>query len=704
MRPPQRLLLIAVSIAAMSAIGWIALELDRADPAAVRDVSGVPAPAQLRSDEPNDRDARVASTPLANPSQAASPHAGGGHAGRERELRIMGRVVGRGGRPIEGAGVRIEIETADSTHEVALTRSGVDGRYAARATDLGELDPQSRSLATLCVAVDASGFQPQTRRQGLSWSGAPAAEPERVFEMDFRLAAGSTLSGRVVDARGKSVRGASVVLVAGSRAEGSGPRPPESEVASGPDGRFELGFVSGGKYRLWARKDGCGSARLDELELSPGEDRRLGDVALVGAGLLTGSVRYPDGSPVRDLELWAVPESLAREANALALAASRAAELEGGDGLLYASSSTDARGEFRVQGLREGSYALRLAEVHLVLEPRAALYHAPADSIHLVLDAYRLRVRVRSQSGAPLCGAVVACTSVEAQADGGLEAGSTSHATAAGRDALATFEVLPEQTYALSARAPGSREAEDLVILAPGEFELERTLVLEPALELGRLRVSVSGQRGESLGRLRVALLSPLSAQPIAELGVLTPDEQGWLPPLAPGRYGVEVGFEPELDPPPMHFPVRSRDPIEIESGRDHEISLTARAGGRLWIAISIAGPPPRGFAPPDTETGVDPGPAFDAWLAENGARAELVSSDGRGRLALQFLRPPAAPGESTRLQSRLAPGDVALVERLLEPGLYTLRVEASGFRTVEMAVEVQASVARRVEVALRAE
>ncbi len=702
MRSAQRFLLIALSIAALLAIGWVALELDRTEPASTRVATDASLP-ELSGAAP-DPNARAATTPLGDPHLTGSNDGSRG-AGARGELRITGRIVGRGARPIEGARIRISLETTAGAHEIAHATSGADGTYSARTAELFDLDEQSRRLATVCVAVDAAGFQPQTRRQGYGWDAERAADPVRTWTVDFRLAAGNMLSGRVVDAQGHGVRGASVVLVAGARSEeATVPRPPRTEVLSGADGRFEIGFVSGGRYHVWARKDRYGSARLDELELVAEEDRRLGDVALVGAGSLAGTVRYPDGTPVRDLEVWAVPDALAHDPNALALAASNAAQLEGGDGLVSSSAVTDARGEFRVQGLRESGYALRSAEMHLSLEPRASVYTAPADSIRLVLDAYRLRVRVRSQSGAALEGAVVTCTEVEPSADGTLETGAAAHSTAEGRDALATFEVEPDQTYALTARASGSRQTEELVILAPGEFELERTLLLEPALAHGRLRVVVSGARGESLSPLRVALLSPLSGQPLAELGTLRPDENGWLAPIAPGRYGVEVGFEPSLDPPTMHFPVRSPGPVEIDSGRDHELSLSARAGGRLRISISIDGPAPRDFGPPDLRTVANPDTAYDAWLQENGARAELLTSDGQSRMTLQFFEPPLEPGAGPRLQSRLAPGATALADRLLEPGIYTLRVEANGFRAAESVVEVQPAIVRPVEIFLRAE
>lgn len=698
MRIRQRSLLIGLSVAATAAIGWIALELDRTEPESTNGLSSVPI-SSTHSGNGSGADGRVPSIPLEDAHGAAGANAGDGdRAGPATDFRFTGRVVGRGGKPIQGARIRIELETAGNVRELARAESDADGRYAARAPELSELDHQTRSLANVWVAVEAAGFQPQKQRRAAGQSD----EHGRTFTIDFRLTAGNTLSGRVVDSSGKAVHGASVVLFVGALGDSPGQRQPRTEVSSGPDGRFELGFTSGGSYRLWARKNGSGSARLDELELAADEDRRLGDVALTGAGKLCGTVRYPNGAPVRDLELWAVPQALAHETNALSLAASRAAELEGGDGLCYGSSSTNARGEFCVQGLRAAGYVLRLSKVHLQLEPRTAHYQAPAESIGLVLDAYWLRVRVRSSTGAALSGAVVSCTAVEPQADGNLEAGSTSHATAAGRDALATFEVLPDQTYALSARAPGSREAEELVIVAPGEFEVERTLVLEPALEPGRLRITVSGERGESLGGLRVALLSPLSAKPIAELGVMIPDEQGWLPPLTPGRYGVEVGFELELDRPPMHFPVRSRDAVEVESGRDRELALAARAGGRLSLALSIEGPLPRDFAPPDPRTTDDA--QREAWIAENGARARLIHSDGHASVALQFLKPPNAPPGGPQLCGQLAPGDAALVEQLLEPGLYTLRVEAPNFRPIDTPVEVIAGSVRRVDVALRAE
>ncbi len=702
MRPGPRFLLIAISILAAVATLWLVFELDRTQPAGPRtppaDGSGT-----ALSDGGDDPSGRAVPPPLEGPA-AAGDGAESARAGRGGELSIRGRVVARGAAPIAGARIRVVMESRAGSREIAHATTGADGQYSAKSDAPYALDEQARNLATLCIAVDADGFQPETRCQGWSWDAAHAADRMRTWTADFRLEAGNTLSGRIVDAGGAPVRGASVVLIAGARGERTVQRPPQSEVKTTSDGRFEIGFVSGGRYHLWARKDRVGSARIDELELTAAEDRKLGDVALAGAGTLAGTVRYPDGSPVRDLEVWAVPESLAADANALALAASNARDLEEGDGLVTSSARTNERGEFRVEGLRQAGYALRAGELHLALEPRGHVYRAPSDSIRLVLDAYRLRVFVRSKGGAPLEGAVVACTEVEPNSDGSLETGATTHSSAVGPEALATFEVAPDQTYALTARAKGSREAEELVILAPGEHEAERTLVLEPALAAGRLRVSVTGARGEALDGLRVALLSPLSGQPIPELASLVPDENGWLPPIPPGTYGVEVGFVPRLDPPGMHFPARSQDPIVVDAGRDHDVALSARAGGRLRLALAVDGPLPAGFGPPDPRTAPNPETAYDAWLQEHGARAELSSGDGHGGVALQFVEPPLEAGGAPRLAARLAPGSSAIADRLLEPGIYTVRVEANGFRPAEAVVQVEAALVRTVELRLRAD
>jgi hypothetical protein len=153
-----------------------------------------------------------------------------------------------------------------------------------------------------------------------------------------------------------------------------------------------------------------------------------------------------------------------------------------------------------------------------------------------------------------------------------------------------------------------------------------------------------------------------------------------------------------------MHFPARSQDPVTIDAGRDHDVSLTARAGGRLRLSLSIDGPPPSGFGPPDPHTARNPETAYDEWLQENGARAEIVTSDGRARAALQFVEPPAEAGGSARLVSRLAPGTSALADRLLEPGIYTVRIEANGFRTAEAVVEIAAATVSLVDVTLRRE
>jgi len=285
-----------------------------------------------------------------------------------------------------------------------------------------------------------------------------------------------------------------------------------------------------------------------------------------GPGTLAGRARFVDGHPAPDLELWAVPEEVALLPNALAACVEQAAERErDGKGLFSAHARTDLDGRFAIAGLREGRYMLRCSRPTVVLEPRHGFYQTPTVNIALSVESSRLRVHA-------LAGARVRLVELNEAAGGRYQAGQIWNETIGGPLGCASFDVQQETTYGLRIEAKGCAVYEDLVFLAQNEFEQVKEYRLEPQRPPGRVRLVLKSVGDLAPGPCEVDVLSPLTLAPDPEAEPLRPDAQGWLPPLAPGRYLFALRFRDPLSP---YRSIETREVLELASEAEREIVLT---------------------------------------------------------------------------------------------------------------------------------
>jgi len=130
----------------------------------------------------------------AEPRDVAAP--------RDLRRRVVGRVVDRGGRPVEGASVRLDLgavlalaDEHDLPVGLALedeATTDAEGRFALTEPPRGRLR----------LSVRAAGYAPLVQR-------SLTLPPEGEHDLgDLELAEGALLSGRVVDAAGRPVEGA----------------------------------------------------------------------------------------------------------------------------------------------------------------------------------------------------------------------------------------------------------------------------------------------------------------------------------------------------------------------------------------------------------------------------------------------------------------------------------------------------------------
>ncbi|HZL99448.1 MAG TPA: carboxypeptidase-like regulatory domain-containing protein [Planctomycetota bacterium] len=225
------------------------------------------------------------------PGYAAHPHVCIGYRGGpcdvgdllvEAEARLHGRIVDEGGRPLEGVVVRYIVDQLDPARLpadavrceddmleiVQRARTDADGRFA-----LGGL---WQGLGQLRLTVES---QVATAVQDI--------RPVSGQDLDvgtLTMSAGGSLAGVVVDAEGRPVPGAEVVLTG---ALGYRPRWPEvdlilEEQAFGDAFGRRLAVDDAGRFRaqglepeesfaLFARSPAHDVALLDELRPGPGE-------------------------------------------------------------------------------------------------------------------------------------------------------------------------------------------------------------------------------------------------------------------------------------------------------------------------------------------------------------------------------------------------------------------------------------------------
>jgi protocatechuate 3,4-dioxygenase beta subunit len=289
-------------------------------------------------------------------------------------LILHGSVVDERGAPVAGAAV--EAKSGPSGPDPRYTVTGADGRYRLTpiATDVVlEVGAPGHGSAAREIAVGPLGGAPVLRREDFTLVQADAA-----------------LEGRVLDANGSAVAGASVRVAGGaSRAA----RPAVTDAA----GQFRLAGVVGGSHRL----------RVEHPDYAPAEVEAATGAAvelrLSFGGAIAVDVRdRSGGAPIAGASVLARgPAGAARRAAA------------GRDGRVELGRLTPGR--WTVEASARG-YAAASADVEVAAGDRRDPLSAPAVRVELTRGATLSGV-VRDAAGQRVAGASVTAGRAHAASD-----------------------------------------------------------------------------------------------------------------------------------------------------------------------------------------------------------------------------------------------------------------------------------------------
>ncbi|HYO12902.1 MAG TPA: carboxypeptidase regulatory-like domain-containing protein [Thermoanaerobaculia bacterium] len=592
---------------------------------------------------------------------------------------VTGRVLGPDGAPVPGADVRV-IQTSREETVYALAAGGArtdgEGNYRLAGIEEGR-----RS-----IAASHDDFQRAVKDLDVR-----AGENR----LDLQLGRGHPVTGRVVDAAGRPVADARVVL--STRGFGHGGEGPQ-EAASSADGSFRFPSVASGTYVLSASREGyapgalpdpvqVGGAPVADLEVRletggtiRGRIKGLGFEALAGlnvfavrsdgvgmeAGVRQGGVDFEGAYTIEGVTPgdWMVmamsgsgsargrvtlPEGASEVSLDLEFGAGftlsgrvlRAGQpmpglqvvASGNDVASHAMGSTGAQGEFRLEGLEAGTYNLAAMDFRKGLRHVEEVEISADREIVIELPTQRVSGRVvDATDSSPVEGASIVLESSDPR-----ESRGRPGEMGASTDPSGAFSIgnVAEGTWRVIARKEGYSPSETTVEVGSGADVDGVRLTLSPG---AGLVLEVRTTTGSIPAQIFAALLDAGGRSLLA------------------GSYETGEGGRVRLTSAP--------------AGR-FRLYVSAAGAATTSVDVAVPGEPVRVVLPPASQIVVDV-----PDLAGQGGRATLSVTGADGQPFRSVLYGMSLT-EWPLLQGR------TVVEGV-PPGTWRLRVTAADGRTWE--------------------
>lgn len=199
----------------------------------------------------------------------------------------------------------------------------------------------------------------------------PSANPQRL-EVTIEIAELSTLSGIVVDDRGRPIPAAEITLTSWSSMEvgdeslvlDDAPRGDRGGVLTGTDGRFRVALRGSGAFDLEAHATGFQYALEQAIQILPGRETIV-NLTLLPAATLTGVVVGPDGAGLENSRVLVQGEPTPGT-------------------FVSQEVTTDGAGAFEMEGLAPGRYIVAASHEGF----------RPAEIWDVVAGSYAVTVRL----------------------------------------------------------------------------------------------------------------------------------------------------------------------------------------------------------------------------------------------------------------------------------------------------------------------
>ena len=315
----------------------------------------------------------------------------------EPGVSIAGRLLNaESGGGVEGGSVVLTAE------RLAIGRGKVE--RAAVSDDEGRFVVSGLVPEHFSIAIEADGFLPAD-------SEMIAVDAETNEELEILLEPGRSIYGRVVDAAGNPVAGASVrpepVLTDMQRWPQFQRSIQRAEMQSRDDGTFRLaGLPPHDEYSVYVSRSGFADSAAHGIELGAERDVSGVEVTLLLGGAIAGRVIDDDGAAVAGVTVSAQREPTQDEMDRR-----RRSRISLGRSFRPTAAPVADDGTFEMRGLTPGTYNLSVSKEGLLPAARADVIVEDNEVVQLedlVLgEGETLRGRVVSADGEAIEGAQV---------------------------------------------------------------------------------------------------------------------------------------------------------------------------------------------------------------------------------------------------------------------------------------------------------
>lgn len=249
---------------------------------------------------------------------------------------VSGRVTDTTGMPVSGASVGITVRVSDSS-----TRSWGS---VGRTDENGEFFISGIDSGTAWIEVTHPEYV-----KGKSHE-FEVREGQWTTGINVVLTRGGSVSGRVLNEKGKPLGRAEVVVLVAVVEEGGGWSWMEEEKAGTTDksGAYRIRGLRPGQKHLVARVGGYAPGSVENVQVIDGMETTGIDIVLPEGLMISGTVRDQRGNPVEDAQVSVWPSEARGDLKA------RVSRYG------MTTSSTDLRGHYKITGLAQGRYEVNV--------------------------------------------------------------------------------------------------------------------------------------------------------------------------------------------------------------------------------------------------------------------------------------------------------------------------------------------------------